>query len=92
MEDRKDLAESLRRDAEFIQGSFPGIAGNMRAAAEALTRPEEAKATEILRELVAAGDYTVSGEDDVAAMLRFGKANDVARAFLACVPQEQEGK
>lgn len=57
-----------------------------------VSRPEEAKATEILRELVAAGDYTVSGEDDVAAMLRFGKANDAAKAFLSRVPQERDGK
>lgn len=35
-----------------------------------------------LQELIAAGDECVSSDDDVAAMLRFGEAHDVARAVI----------
>lgn len=38
---------------------------------------------ETLRELLAAGDDTVTAEDGIAAMIRFGEANDEARAILA---------
>lgn len=36
-----------------------------------------------LRELVAAGDFAVTSNDDVAIMLRLGRATDAARAVIA---------
>jgi len=38
---------------------------------------------EALKEYIDAADFSMSGEDDVAAMLRFGDADKAARAALA---------
>ena len=44
----------------------------------------------VLKELIDAADYTVSCDNSIAAMLRFGEADKVARALLAkaksCAP------
>ena len=49
---------------------------------------DEAQAA--LRELVAAGDYSVTTSHDIKAMLRFDKATDEARTIIASVNQPQE--
>ena len=41
-----------------------------------------------LRELIAAGDYCITTDDDAKAMLRFGDAHKAARAAIA----EAEGR
>ena len=49
---------------------------------EAAYKAGQAAIHEVLVEYIAAADATVAGVDDVAAMLRFGKADEAARAAI----------
>jgi hypothetical protein len=53
----------------------------MAQAAIAACHAEEL--LKVLREYIAAADESVTGDNDVAAMLRFGAADKAARALLA---------
>ena len=62
--------------------------GYMATHANARLLAAAPRLLKVLRELLAAGEESVNSTDDVASMMRFGKAVDEARAAVAAADPE----
>lgn len=97
-DDTRWIVVAAGADREYliatVENGQPGDCIETEAATASLIAlaPEMADA---LRELLAAGEFAVTAEDDVAIMLRLGAATDTARALLARIdgpPSPERGE
>jgi len=88
LQDRLRFELSRIADEECYDGGSHQLMFLRQSEARELRDALDAQAERIkalegaLRELIAAGDNSVSTDDDVAAMLRYGEADKQARALL----------